>query len=224
MEPRDVLQLASADALALEETADDGTRDGAGETRTTSRRERRAAPCALRRAPSRATRARCPGTKALLLPRCVLPISSPAVIIGTPCESSERDDEVPLLAQRGARGSSGRSVSPSTPQFHEALSSLPSRFSSPFASLCFFSYDDEIAQREAVVRGDEVDARVRMTAVVLVEIARAGEAIAEIGDRSTSRRSRTGGRCRDSGRSTPSRAPGNFRPDSRRRRDPTARR
>src|SRR3989304_954766 len=32
---------------------------------------------------------------------------------------------------------SGSSVSPSAPQFHEALSSVPSRFPSRFASLCF---------------------------------------------------------------------------------------
>jgi hypothetical protein len=34
---------------------------------------------------------------------------------------------------------------------------------------------DEVAQREAVVRGDEVDRRRRVAAVVAVEVARAGE-------------------------------------------------
>ena len=36
---------------------------------------------------------------------------------------------------------------------------------------------DEIVEREAIVRGDEIDARVRATAVVLVEIGTAGQAI-----------------------------------------------
>src|SRR5439155_26476015 len=35
----------------------------------------------------------------------------------------------------------GSSVGPSTPQFHERLSSVPSRLPSPFASLCFWLYD-----------------------------------------------------------------------------------
>ncbi len=42
---------------------------------------------------------------------------------------------------------------------------------------------DEIAQREAVVRGDEVDAGVRPPAVVLVEVGAAGEAVGELAER-----------------------------------------
>ena len=42
---------------------------------------------------------------------------------------------------------------------------------------------DEIAQREAVVRGDEVDARVRPPRGALVEIGAAGEPVGELGER-----------------------------------------
>ena len=45
----------------------------------------------------------------------------------------------------------GSSVSPSTPQFQERLSVVPSRLSSRFASLCRSLVADEVAQREAVV-------------------------------------------------------------------------
>ena len=41
---------------------------------------------------------------------------------------------------------------------------------------------DEIVQREAVVRGDEVDAGVGLAAVVLVQIAAAGEPVGEFAD------------------------------------------
>ena len=41
---------------------------------------------------------------------------------------------------------------------------------------------DEIAEGEAVVRGDEVDAGVGLAAVVLVEVAGAGEAVGEVGE------------------------------------------
>src|SRR4030095_1707302 len=40
---------------------------------------------------------------------------------------------------------------------------------------------DEIGQREAVVRGDEIDARVRAASALLVEIAAAGDARRELG-------------------------------------------
>jgi hypothetical protein len=41
---------------------------------------------------------------------------------------------------------------------------------------------DEVAQREAVVRGDEVDRRERLAPVVLVQVGRAGEALRELAD------------------------------------------
>ncbi len=83
---------------------------------------------------------------------------------------------------RAARASPGSSVGPSTPQFHDRLLSLPSRLSSPLASLCLCVVADEVAQREAVVRGDEVDARVRRPAAAPVQIRRAGEAAREFAD------------------------------------------
>jgi len=39
---------------------------------------------------------------------------------------------------------------------------------------------DEVAEGEAVMRGDEIDAGVGAASVVLVEVAGAGEAIAEV--------------------------------------------
>ena len=63
-----------------------------------------------------------------------------------------------------ASRSPGSSVGPSTPQFQLRLSSAPSRLSSPLASLCFCVVGDEIVQREAVVAGHEVDARLRLRA------------------------------------------------------------
>ena len=83
---------------------------------------------------------------------------------------------------------------------------------------------DQVAQREAVVRGDEVDARDGAAAVVLVEVARAGEAGGELAERSPARRARSRGRCRGTCRSTRSTAAGSCRPGSRPRRRPTARR
>ncbi len=74
----------------------------------------------------------------------------------------------------------GSSVSPSTPWFEESLPSLPSRPPSRLASLCLRSYA-QIVEGEAVVGGDEVDAGVGAPAAVLVEIAGAGEAVAQLG-------------------------------------------
>jgi len=73
---------------------------------------------------------------ALLLPRWLRPISSPPEIIGVPCDRSSVAMRLRICRRRSDRMPSS-SVGPSTPQFHEALSSVPSRLSSPFASLCF---------------------------------------------------------------------------------------
>ena len=59
---------------------------------------------------------------------------------------------------------------------------MPSFPSSPFASLCLLVVRDEVAQREAVVRGDEVDRRERIASVVGVEVGRAGEPLRELAD------------------------------------------
>src|SRR6267143_635752 len=77
---------------------------------------------------------------ALLLPCCVRPNSSPASIIGVPCDSSSVASRFfiwrlrrPLIA--------GSSVGPSAPWFHERLFELPSWLFSPFASLCLSLYE-----------------------------------------------------------------------------------
>ena len=94
---------------------------------------------------------------ALLLPRCVRPISSPPASIGTPCEKQERRQEVAHLAQRAARGSRGRRSDLRRRSSSFGCVASPSRLSSPLASLCFSLYEHEVAQRETVVRGDEID-------------------------------------------------------------------
>ena len=81
---------------------------------------------------------------ALLFPCCVRPISSPPSSIGTPCESSSVTRKLRCWRRRSAT-ISGSSVGPSTPWFHERLSSVPSRLPSPFASLCFWLYETRSA-------------------------------------------------------------------------------
>ena len=74
--------------------------------------------------------------QALLLPPCERPNSSPPSSIGVPWESSSVARKFFCWRARSAL-ISGSSVSPSTPQFQERLSSVPSRLSSRLASLCF---------------------------------------------------------------------------------------
>ena len=57
-----------------------------------------------------------------------------------PCERSSVARKLRICRSRSSL-TAGSSVSPSTPQFHERLSSEPSRLSSRFASLCFRSYE-----------------------------------------------------------------------------------
>src|SRR5690349_21542056 len=77
---------------------------------------------------------------ALLLPFWVRPTSSPAVIIGTPWERSSVPRKLRFCCSRSLL-ISGSSVGPSAPWFHDTLLSLPSRLSSPLASLCFSLYE-----------------------------------------------------------------------------------
>src|SRR6476619_8563695 len=72
----------------------------------------------------------------LLLPPWVRPNSSPPSSIGTPCESSSVARKLRCWRSRSAL-TSASSVNPSTPQFHDRLSSVPSRLSSLLSSLCF---------------------------------------------------------------------------------------
>src|SRR5262249_59179592 len=52
----------------------------------------------------------------------------------------------------------------------------------PVRLVALLRVGDEVGEGEAVVGGDEVDARVRSAPALLVEIAGAGEAIGELGD------------------------------------------
>ncbi len=74
---------------------------------------------------------------ALLLPCCVRLISSPPSSMGMPWESRTVDRKFRFCRSRRAF-TAGSSAGPSAPQFHDRLSSLPSRPSSPLASLCLW--------------------------------------------------------------------------------------
>src|SRR5262247_548009 len=77
---------------------------------------------------------------ALLLPCCVRPNSSPPRIIGVPDANSSVHAKF-FISCRRSLSTHGSSVGPSTPQFHELLSLLPSPLFSWFFSLCFWLYD-----------------------------------------------------------------------------------
>ena len=99
-----------------------------------------AAPLRARRAPSRATRARCPGSRRC----CCRPACSgarrPRAASASPARAAAWRGRCGICRSRSSL-TAGSSVSPSTPQFHERLSSEPSRLSSRFASLCLRSYE-----------------------------------------------------------------------------------
>ena len=97
--------------------------------------EREQVRLARRRGPSRASEISLSWHQALLLPCWVRPISSPPRSIGTPWDSSSVASRLRCWRARSST-ISGSSVAPSAPQFHERLSSVPSRLSSRFASLC----------------------------------------------------------------------------------------
>src|SRR5262249_6782033 len=73
--------------------------------------------------------------QALLLPCCVRRNSSPARIIGTPCDSISVANRLRACRLRSP-STCGSLVGPSTPQFQLQLSLRPSRLSSPLARLC----------------------------------------------------------------------------------------
>ena len=51
----------------------------------------------------------------------------------------------------------GSSLGPSSPQLADQFASVPSRLPSPLASLCLFSYRDDIGQCETVMAGGKID-------------------------------------------------------------------
>ena len=153
------------------------------------------------------------------MPRWVRRTSSPARIIGTPRDSSRI--AMKFFAWRRATRVPGSRVSPSTPQFQVRLSSLPSRLSSPLASLCFAVVAHEVVQREAVVAGDEVDAVLRR-AVAAYRSLLTGDPSRHLTDQSRIAAHEAPQRRHDSGRSIrPSACPGRRRRDRDRPR-PTA--
>src|SRR6056297_2597736 len=77
---------------------------------------------------------------ALLLPFCVLDISSPESSMGTPCERNKVVRKLRFCLFRHSF-TMGSSLGPSSPQFHERLSFIPSWLFSPFAPLCLSLYD-----------------------------------------------------------------------------------
>src|SRR6516162_6474132 len=77
---------------------------------------------------------------ALLLPLCVRPNSSPARIIGVPCESSSVASMLRFCRSRNCFTALS-SAGPSTPQFHELLFEVPSWLFSWLASLCLSLYE-----------------------------------------------------------------------------------
>ena len=71
---------------------------------------------------------------------------------------------------------SGSSVGPSAPQFHERLSEWPSLVVLAVRLVVLVVVGDEIVEREAVVRGDEIDARPRLAAAEVELVGRGAEA------------------------------------------------
>ena len=99
-------------------------------------RRSRSGAARARDRPVRATRSRCPGSRRC----CCRPASGRSrrrrTASACPARAAGWRGSF-ASAARGARGLRRSSVGPSTPQFHERLSSVPSRLSSPLASLCF---------------------------------------------------------------------------------------
>ena len=131
-EPADVVDVLAHDGLALEEAAAAEHRVGAAQRDELAGEVEQVV---RRRPPSRTRRSRCPGSR-----RCCCRAG---------CGRSRRRRGASARPARAAasRGScaagarrraltAGSSVGPSAPQFHERLSSVPSRLSSPLASLC----------------------------------------------------------------------------------------
>ena len=105
----------------------------------------------------------------------------PPSSIGTPCDSKQRREQVALLAraQRADLRVVGRPFDAAVPA---AVVVLAVAVVLAVGLVVLVVVAHEVAQREAVVRGDEVDAGVRPAAAVLVQIARAGDAVGELAD------------------------------------------
>ena len=223
-EPRDVADLALA-ALgrgALEEPAAPEHRMVTPQRHHPLREREQLAHRSSRR-PVRSTTARCPGSRRCCCRAGSGPSRRRAAIIGTPWDEQQGGEEVALLAvaQLDHLVVVGLALRPAVPR---AVVALAVDAALAVRLVVLLVVGDEVAQREPVVGRDEVDARDRVPAVVLVEVAGAGDAGGELGERATARRARSRGRCPGTCRSTRSTAAGSSRPGSRPRRRPTARR
>ena len=165
---------------------------------------------------------------ALLLPPCVRPVSSPAVSIGTPVETSSVVEQVAHhpAAQREHLGVVGAALDAAVPAV-VVVGAVAVVLAVGLVVLAVVGH--QVVQREAVVRGDEVHRRQRpdapRTGPTSRPAGRRGRARRRPGSTPRrDRRARTRGPCRGSGRSTRPTATGSRRAGSRRHRRPTARR
>ena len=150
-------------------------------------------------------------------------LSSPARIIGTPCDSSSVARKLRICRTRASTIAAivGR---PFDPEVGAQVVRLAVLVALLVGLVVLALVAHEIAQREAVVTRHVVDARERLASRRLIEIAAAGDAASRTRRSGRDRRARTGGWCRVACVPLrPARAESG-RPGSRARRDPTARR
>ncbi len=98
----------------------------------------------------------------LLLPCWVRANSSPATNIGTPWLSISRHMALRSWRRRSAITVSGTPSSPSQPQFHDRLSSLPVGVVPSVGLVVLAVVGDQVVHRESVVGGEEVHRPHRM--------------------------------------------------------------
>ena len=101
--------------------------------------------------------------------------------IGVPVESSSVASMARIVLQPRRPRSRGSSVGPSTPWFHDRLLSDAVAVVLAVGLVVLAVVGDQVAQREAVVRGDEVERRRGRAAVE--DVLRAGEPPAHVGGR-----------------------------------------
>ena len=158
--------------------------DACGAIRSASPRIRTArGPCR----PSRSTKSDCPGSRHCCCRPACGPSSSPATSIGTPCASSSVASSARCSRPRNSQH---RRIGGGT--FDAAIDAAVVVVAvgvglRRWLRCACARYDDQVGQREAVVRGDEIDARLRHASAVPEQIARAGEARGEFAAAGTDR-------------------------------------
>ena len=108
------------------------------------------------------------------MPPWVRPSSSPASSIGTPCDSSSVVRILRIWRRRSARISGSSSAPRAAVAAVVVVRAVAIVLLVGLVVLLLVA--DQVAQREAVVRGDEVDARPGPAAAVVEDVARAGDA------------------------------------------------